>query len=343
MTAYRAEVAKKEAEAKAAAQEQARIDSQKKAQEAAKKTSMNAGQMAGILGVGLTITGLVMMMSKEETTKEYGQYMMFGGMAASAAGGLLNNLGDKADKNSGNLDSLTPPTQPLQPDLRDINNNATKNPTLKISDTPKANGFVAVDPNTLREGALGKAFDDFEKATGIPRDDFANAMANGASPLDIVGDRLGMSRDELASSMAQAGEKIGASGGLSSEAIQEMANKAGLGELAANAIATGAIDFEGGGSALKSGSSGASTLAPLEMPNFGVPDPNAGKTGGSTASLDFNFERDVNPEIKRQLAAQGVVRESIFDLVGRRYRSLTPHMLGYGPSKALENAQGGVN
>lgn len=333
------EAKKKQEEDRKAAQ--AAANSQKAAQEAAKKKSQQTSKMAQMLGMGLTVAGLGMIMASmatsdpatKEKLKETGTFTMMGGMAASMVGGMLGQNADKANSNASNMDSMLPTVDNgslggnnfnTNPDLV---KNSSGDKNVPLGDGVTTDSFVAIDPKS--KAAFDKIMDNFEKQTGVTRDQFASALASGAPLGDIMNGRGGLTKDMINEALAKGQAAMGS--GTSGASLAKLADEVGLGELANQTIDAG-VDFSGGGKALASNSSsGASSLPPLDLAGMMPPAPGA-NSGASAAENSFNFERDVNPAIKRELAAKGIVQDSLFELVAKRYRVLAPMMLGYGPS-----------
>lgn len=337
--------AAKEAAAAAAAakvEEQKQIQSQQAAQQAAQEKSQKAQQMAQLLGQGLTMAGMMMMMSKNPSTAEIGQYMMMGGIAATLGAGLLGMNANKAGANAGALDTLTPgsvtdpslPATPINPNGTDPGGNQTPAPIGLTPVNAPAPGLVAVNPGDLYKPPLDKLYTQLEQATGIPRSEIASAISQGKAA-DLLDGKNGLTKAGIEAGLAKAKANMDAGNGPS---LQSLADSAGLGEIAKNVIAETGTDFSGGGGSLASGggSSGASSIPPLDF--AGLMPPTENKDGHKPASDgNFNFQRDVNPEIQKKLIAQGVVRDSLFEMVSSRYRYLTPSLLGYGPTEKKNN------
>lgn len=336
------ETKQKEAEAEA---KKAEVESQRAAQEKAREKKQKGAQMAQMLGMGLTAAAALALIAAKATgnasLEEIGSYMMLGGMAANMVGGMMGANANAAGSNAVNLDNL-------DSGIGDIDD-----PVFSPDGTPRGNSSgsnagnanagtsqVALSPETLRNGELGNLLSQFEAETGITPLELQNALNAGVSPGDFLDGAGGLTKDEINASLAKAQESTNG-GQFSQGALAKLAETAGLGSLAANLEggesklgdigSADTVAFSGGGKGLQnggaSGSSGASRIAPLK---FGTPAEEKSEEAGG--ELTFDFKRDVDPTIQRQLAAAGHIDGTIFQLVRSRYTVWSPLMLGYGPT-----------
>ena len=343
--ARRAQEAK---EAAAAAQAKALRDKQFEAnqtqsQVAVKTASERNAEMAGYLSAALSIAGVGTMIiaqftsdvGTKATLTNTGNMLMMGGMATGLVGKALSMNANKAAANTAGLDSLGNLGNAGEFSSASGNDasGTPKIPTTKL-ETVKPPGFspTGLDPELDKARAqLDKVLTNFEKTTGIPRSEIESALAAGKSPADFLDGRAGLTKDGVNAGLAKAQAGLGDTG-LSSNRLKDLAASVGMGDIAAKLGDVESSDYAAGGGA-GSGGSGGSSLPPLDFGGLMPPGetPPAGRelAGGA----EFNFERDVNPEIKKQLIAQGVVQGSLFDMVRARYRAVAPGLLGYGPTE----------
>lgn len=323
----RREAEKKKQETEIARAKQ--IASQQAAQKAAQSTSMDNGKKAALLGAGLQVVGTMTMiaaqLTQEPATKtkltQAGMVLSLGGMAAGLAGQALTKNGQDAGANANNLDTLGNLGNPEKP------SSPSTTPPIELGQAGNTPGLSVTDPE-IKEGEkrLDQILDEFQKQTGIPRAEMEDALAKGLGPAEILDGRFGFTKDGVNAALAQAQNQMGGKS-MSASDIKALADKIGMGNLAGDLV--DGSEYAGGAAA--SGDSGASSLPPLDF--GGLLPPQEEPKRDLAASGEFNFERDVSPEIQKKLIAQGVMQGSIFDMVRARYRVVAPDMLGYGPTE----------
>ena len=189
---------------------------------------------------------------------------------------------------------------------------AGKNMAQIDSLSKNADDNIKIDPSFLKNGDVGKVLDDFEKATGIPRDGLLNALNKGVDPFDLLAAK-GIPKSLLDEANTK-GHEAFANGakpdlekyGLSAEKIAE---------------GMGIGDLSGGGmmASAKPGSSGLDDLL-----------------GGLTKDSDADIQTGgvdpnkigLNPEVQKALDKAGVTDKTLFQMVSMRYRARTPALFG---------------
>ncbi len=336
------EVDKREAAIEAVIEERKQIDddiqSQLDAQKRAQEKKAKQAKAAAMLSAGLTAIAAVTLVAAQFTfdpgTKaslnKWGGILMLGGMGAGMVSQLVAANSQQSRANASNLGAFDPKAL--------IDTDAGRNSTAPVQ-------LTSTD---LRTPPLDEALTQFEANTGIPREDLANALNKGIPPAEFLSGAGGLTSDGINSALNTAKNETGG-GKLNNKALEKIADSAGLGSLT-DAIGTGSSingkvlaetdssDFEKGGNGLPGGggTSGASTVAPLNLASLTSSDKKAANTEVDSVNFDFERDVDVDPEIQRKLEAKGYTKGSIFDQVHKRYAIWSPLMLGYGPSVDMD-------
>lgn len=191
-------------------------------------------------------------------------------------------------------------------------------------------GSIGLTPDDLKGGSVGMVMDQFEKASGISRDDFANALASGQSPEDALRNSgMGVSDAAMQKALADGKNMLSSNPGM----VAALQDKYGLSDLASQTGAsTGAgtyADAAGGGSAKGSGS-----LANTNLDDFlnGLKNKDDGKGVGS---LGTGMDK-LSPEVKASLAKNGITDKSLFQMITTQYQKNMPMI--FGQATASEKA-----
>jgi hypothetical protein len=256
----------------------------------------NMAQMA--MGAMQIASALLGMMGAAEAGKQSATN------GASTAG--LGDLGNSTANGTGATASTPTAT----------NNPAGTTGNTDIGSTGASANTVKINPTDLRTGTFGAAMDQIEKNYGIPRDQFAAALAAGTSPQDILSrapknapsaDLLGKIASGMAASNAAATQE-------SVSRILAGANGAGAG--------TGASTGDGS----------------VEL-GRAAGTPKSASTADADAQLEELMSAGVSPEVKAAMLAKAAQLKSerekqevsgwnIFQLVHSRYQKLETMLYG---------------
>lgn len=254
--------------------------------------------------------------------------------AAQMLAGLLGMMaaqknGKNAQTNGTNYGNLANPATsiaaPKQAAGADLNGGAGNNTGIQI------------DPALLRDGKAASIFSEFERNFGIPRDDFAKALADGVDPRQLL-----MNAPKNALTADDLNQAFAAAKNMSPEQRDAAVAAAGLGDMQrdlASKIENAAIAGGGGKSPTKYSSSS------KELDDLGDM---MGKTDEPQSGSLVNS--DLSPELQAALAnresEQMRDNSSIFMVVHRKYQQKMRMIYGfdaYGKSiggKGVANADG---
>ncbi len=252
----------------------------------------------------------------------------FLGMQAAnqASQNAENSNANMGNMNSNSLNSATAPTPETNGTIG----------SSSIGSSGRSSIQVQIDPALLRTGRANDIMAQLENKFGIPRDQFANSVANGEDPRKLFGSAPSnsLSNDDMnkataAANKMSASEKANAMAGTAFAAAQaELAGKIGAGGDSQFAMNNAA-------GRVPSASSGRKTDSELE------------------SILDTPAASDdpkVSPEVQSALAAKaledrknGITELSIFQVVHDKYRQVSKIIFGYDPDrlpKGVTNADG---
>lgn len=244
---------------------------------------------------------------------------LMGLMAAQQAG---NNANQAAD-NAAGLDTL--------------NSGVTGIKSTKLGSGNSGTSQIKIDPNLLREGKANAVMTAFEKHFGIPRDEFANSVANGVDPRQLAmnAPKNALTADSLNMGMSAAKNM--------SQAEKDAAMKAaGLAELQAQLAAKAA---EAGGELNASGGSKKSA-GKSELDD--IPELNLDAAKTVEADRAPAADAGLSPELQAVLAQKETESQregsTIFQVVHRKYQEKLRMIYGFdarGKSVAgVANADG---
>ncbi len=267
--------------------------------------STNLGMAAIAAGMAMVAAGVALLPNPPTTPAGValiaaGMALIASGMAALAAAKKMNQSAITAGKYENKLSKLESCAD---------NDKLCKQAQLgqSKSDLGAGDTGIKIDSALMREGKMDGIYSDMEAKTGIDRETFANSMANGGDPLDLLANSLkgkpGGSEDNLRKMMADTMEK----GDLPSG--QEVMDKLGLNE----------IDLgKAGKRDLASSSPNIDALFPGQGATTQPSDPNAGKVGAMK----------ISSEIQAALDKNGITDRTIFQMVHGQYKKKTPLMFG---------------
>lgn len=249
-----------------------------------------------------------------------GAMQMLQGLMGLMAG---KESGKQAATNGSNLGNLTE-AAPSQVAGSNIGNGTGNTTPIKI------------DPSLLREGKAASVFNEFEKNFGIPREDFANALLNGADPRSLL-----MNAPKNAFTADEMNMAFSAAKNMSQE--QKDAAMAGMNELSRDLASTVPVDPIS--TAGKSASRSSSSKELDDMADL------LGAEKAPDAATSLAGDRDqLSPEIQAALAdrdtAQMRAASSIFQVVHRKYQEKFRMIYGFDSrgrsigGKGVANADG---
>lgn len=250
---------------------------------------------------------------------------MLSGLAGMLAGMQANKNGAKSGTNASNL-GATPntATAPSQVGGTSLDNGAGNG-------TP-----IQIDSALLRDGKGASIASEFERTFGIPREDFANALANGVDPRQML-----MNAPKNAFTADELNQAFAAAKNMSQEQKDAALAAAGLGDMQRDlASKTAEAISTGGGKSPTKYSSSSKELDDLGDMMGKTDEPQSGSLVNS----------DLSPELQAALAnrEQEQMRDnsSIFMVVHRKYQQKMRMIYGfdaYGKSiggKGVANADG---
>lgn len=171
---------------------------------------------------------------------------------------------------------------------------------------------IKIDPSLLRNGKIGTIMDDFEKKTGISRDDLSEQIQAGKSPAEIMAQSKKFGGNE-----AQIQAMLDKNSGGTPLTNEEMMDKLGL--TPEDLIGGEHVYAQGGGAARSPASSGASSLD-----SFLGKAPDA---GNSVIGAPIEVG-GVSPEVQAALDRSGITDRTLFQMVHSQYKKKTPMMFG---------------
>ena len=320
-----------------------RIQSQQEAMRKAQQTKQQQAAAAQALGQILVMGGSLAMMAGQE---QVGMWLMGGGIAASAVGMVIGLNANKSGSSADDLSSLTPPQQPQLEDaptrggeggtltssggILGADGGTNGVPTAEESSSGAINKLT-LSPEDLRTGTLGALYDQFEEQTGIPREDFSRALAEGVSPAELLDGVNGLDGDKIQAGIDAAKNSFTGPNGAGN--LTAAAEELGAGDLAKqvldNSGASRATEWSGGGKGLAS--TGGKGGKKPDLAGFDFDKPAKDEFGASTQGFNVDPEK-MHPEVRKKYEQQKRDRSSIFTIVHLRYQQYSPMLLGYGPT-----------
>lgn len=219
----------------------------------------------------------------------------------------LNGPGNPNDPNNPNNPNT--PGKPTSPNGTNLGGNSNSQP-------------IKIDPALLNNGKANEVMTKFEDKFGIPRNQFAEAVAAGKDPRDILANapKNPLSPADVAKAMSGANN-------LSDAQKAAALDKAGLKEMQAEMLAAmgdPANVYAGGG-----GGGKLSKPKSLSLDDLGL-------AGAEEAAADKD-DLGLSPEVQAALAARELASQrsqekdfTLFQLVHRKYREKTKMIFGYG-------------
>ncbi|MCO5142165.1 MAG: hypothetical protein M9962_03645 [Oligoflexia bacterium] len=285
------------------------------------------GMMAIAAGAAMVAAGMACAPAPCVGLIMAGMALIAAGMMGLMAAGMMGNNANTAGYRSGNMSGITGST---------ATNTATGTGT-----NPGESGGIKIDPNLLRTGQSGTVFDDLESKTGINRDDFVNAIGNGADPASMLANApklkgLGVSEDALKGylSDAQSSSLPGADDimsklGLTPEELEAMAKQ----NAAFNA--TGEDNSYGAGGGSRNPASNKSASSNPDINSF----LNANKDLGASVDKLGKDGMGLSPEVQAALDRNGITGQTIFQMVHTQYKKKTPMMFGVQQKKTISTSE----
>lgn len=170
---------------------------------------------------------------------------------------------------------------------------------------------IKIDPSLLRNGKIGTIMDDFEKKTGISRDDLASQVQSGKGPAEIMAQSKKFGGNE-----SQIQSMLDKNAGAAPMTNEEMMDKLGLTPedlVGENVYASG-----GGGARAPASSTGSSLDSFLGK----APD-----SGNSVIGNPIEVG-GISPDVQAALDRNGITDRTIFQMVNSQYKKKTPMMFG---------------
>ncbi len=281
------------------------------------------GMAAIAAGMAMVAAGMALLPSPPTTPAGValiaaGMALIAAGMAALAAAKKMNNNANKSGYNAYKMDNLNPYQSTISGDGDGKNGTGTSQlGDIKKVDVGDGNSSgIKIDPALLRNGKMDGIYGDLEQKTGLNRDEFADAMANGADPLSLLANSPALAGKPSASqeNLQKMMDDTMAKG--NGPDANEMMNQLGLTneDLAVNAA-------------------GASRTPAATTPNVDALFPLSGDTkGGPTGGNPTDMK--LSPEVQAALDKNGIVHgRTIFQMVHSQYRKKTPLMFGIHEKK----------
>lgn len=188
--------------------------------------------------------------------------------------------------------------------------------------------LVRIDPALLRTGKANDIMTQFEDQFGINRDKFANAVANGEDPRQLLG-----SAPKNPISNADMNKATGGAREMSGEQKDKATALAGSALGGAEAELMAKLGLGGGDTVVNPGASGTAASKARRRTFEDDPELESLSVEGEDAS-----GMQLSPEVQAALAArdQDLRREgdsslSLFEVVHRKYREKTKMIFGYDP------------
>jgi hypothetical protein len=282
-------------------------DDTKKLNDQGSNSAASAGMAAIAAGMAMIAAGVAMM--SNPPTAAAGAALVAAGTALLMAGMQAMAAAQKMANNAGISG------------YRGTNMSTLNTATLSGTDVGNGSGAsgIKIDPSLLRNGKIGSIMDDFEKKTGISRDDLKDQLEAGKSPAEI----MAQSNKFGGASEAQLQGMLDKNSGGTPLSNQEMMDKLGLTP----------EDLMGENVYAQSGSGG--PRSPASNSGSNGLDGLLGKPGdaGSAvigSSLDV---KGLSPEIQSALDKSGITNRTLFQMVHSQYKKKTPMMFGQ-PSTA---------
>jgi hypothetical protein len=194
------------------------------------------------------------------------------------------------------------------------NNGASTTGNTNIGSAGGSGNTVKIDPSELRTGTMGAAMNQIEQNYGIPRDQFAAALASGTSPQDIL---------SHAPKNAPSADLLGKiANGLAAS------NAANTSDSVNRILAS--TETNGAGAGTNDGS--------IELGKAGG-NPKPASTADADAQLEDLLPSGVSPEVKAAMLAKAAQLKAekdrldmntwnIFQLVHSRYQKLETMLYG---------------
>lgn len=305
-------------------------------QGADKSTALGMAAIAA--GMAMVAAGMALLPSPPTTPIGValiaaGMALIAAGMAALAAASKMNNNANKAGNNAYKMDNLSPYKSTIT-DGKSGDGNGTGTSSLDPGKVDVGEGGgtgIKIDPALLRQGKMDGIYGDLEKKTGINRDEFADAMANGGNPLALLSNSPALRGKASASegNLQKMMDDTMAKGNLPN--ADEMMNQLGL---TADDLGKGNVVDLGAG-----GRGPSAATQPSIDTLFPGTEPKAGASGG-----DF---MKISPEVQAALDKNGIVHgRTIFEMVHSQYVKKTPQMFGVQERKidgTLNNPYSSLN
>jgi len=290
-------------------QENTQKDTEDMNDDSGKQSSM-LGMMAIAAGAAMVAAGMAMVPPNIGLIMA-GIALIMAGMAALAAAAAMGKNENKARINDARMSAISGAPTPVA--------------GSKFGKGTGASG-IKIDPSLTRTGKANSIFDDFEKKTGISRDDLAAGLMDGKNPAEILGGngKMGMSSSQLQSMMDKAsadGTSLGADDvmnklGLTPEDMAMYGKNTGMGE---------GLELPSAGGSSRSPNSTAQSNSFDSM--FGAPK---GPEGGSAYLGGAGL--NLSPDVQAALDRAGITDRSLFQMVNQQYKRKTPMMFGVQPS-----------
>lgn len=273
------------------------------------------GLAAIAAGIAMMAAGAAMMSSPPTVPAgaalmAAGALLLAAGMAALAAAGKMRNNGNQAANNAYGLDRM--PESGVSPPI--------KNAQGAEVDNTGGSG-IKIDPALARNGKTSDILADFEKKTGLSRDDLIDGLNAGKSPIEIMAGapKVKMSESDLQKAFDKA---VANNEALSSKDVMDK-----LGMTPEDLAGSGQYSQAGGGDRKPNSTSTTDFDALFGAKNAGDLQP----TGG----VNMSGGTSLSPELQAALDRNGITGRSIFEMVRSQYKKKTPLMFGVKKEQAL--------
>lgn len=268
-------------------------------------SSTGLGMAAIAAGMAMVAAGMALMANPPTAAAgaalvAAGMMLIAAGMAALAA---ASNMGKNAGQAAQNANYLGP-TQSMLPKTPAVAGGADLNGAGGSSS-------IRVDPSLAKNPKISQILDDFEKKTGMSRDDLMNGLNSGKGPMEILSasPKIGKSEADLQKLMDKS---LANNDPLSSQDV--------MGKLGLTPEDLGAYDAGGDRKTAASGSA----MTDFES-LFGKNNLDAAAGG---VALGGSVNGSLSPELQAALDRNGITSRTIFDMVRTQYKKKMPIMFG---------------
>ena len=196
---------------------------------------------------------------------------------------------------------------------------------------------IKVDPALLRNGKADAVMSKFESQFGLDRDEFANAVASGQDPRELLANA-----PKNALSMADLNKATGAAKGMSESEKQSALAASEMAEIqkefAENTKLGSDENAYAAGSGKTTGASISRRLASETLDDLGLGEQ---ELAGSAGLVDPSVSPAIRDALQRredELSKKSHVDMSLFEVVHRKYREKLPMISGAGIKGGVGNA-----